>query len=427
MAARVGRHTPDSPWGIPGGKARRPFGEHRSDDLGDDLAGSSDDDPIAGTHVLLPHLVLVVQRRGGDRDSPDEHRLEAGEWRRRPCGTDGHLDVEQRGHLLLGGQLVRDGPARCPGRGPELALVGEIVDLDDDAVEFVVEFVAASGVLVDVGDDAGDTVGDDAGVVVDRQSQIGEPVEGGVVRTERWAALDLAQLIGPERQVAAGSDGGVLLAERSCGGVAGVDVAALARRVGTAVELGEIREAQEDLAADLEHWWRIGDERRDGGDGGDVGGDVLAGAAVTAGGRPHETPVLVADRHGESVELQLAQPGADLGVLAQATLEAIGPLGDLVDAEGVVERHHRHCVHHGRKRDRGRPADGRRGRVGRDQVGVGRLEVAQLAHEGVPLGVGDLGGVALVIGLVVAADDRTQCLDALGRVDAHRPHDIGPL
>ena len=43
--------------------------------------------------------------------------------------------------------------------------------------------------------------------------------------------------------------------------------------------------------------------------------DVLAGTAVAAGGGPHQHPVVVADRYGEPVELELDCVGLDLGVL----------------------------------------------------------------------------------------------------------------
>ena len=75
------------------------------------------------------------------------------------------------------------------------------------------------------------------------------------------------------------------------------------------VELLEVLHREVDLAADL-------DERRDTvalqpvrdlGDGPDVGRDVLAGAAVAAGGGAGQPAVLVGEVDGEAVDLELAQ------------------------------------------------------------------------------------------------------------------------
>ena len=111
------------------GRSFGPGGEHRADDLGDDVAGPADDDRVARADVLGPDLVLVVERGPLDVGAADEDRLEHRE-RRGPAGAaDRHLDVEQRGGALLGRELVGDGPAGRPGGGAELGPSAEVVDL----------------------------------------------------------------------------------------------------------------------------------------------------------------------------------------------------------------------------------------------------------------------------------------------------------
>ena len=58
-----------------------------------------------------------------------------------------------------------------------------------------------------------------------------------------------------------------------------------------------------------------------------------------------------------------------------------------------------------------RPADLLGRRVGRDELGELVLEGSQLAHQGVVVGVGDLGIVELVVALVVVPDLRAEGVD----------------
>jgi hypothetical protein len=79
----------------------------------------------------------------------------------------------------------------------------------------------------------------------------------------------------------------------------------------------------------------------------DVGGDVLAGAAVAAGGRTGETAVLIGEVDREAVDLELAQQV----VVGRAHLlgDALGPGGEFHVAEGVVQGEHAGAVLDGRE------------------------------------------------------------------------------
>ncbi len=115
---------------------RPALGQH-TNDFGDHVAGAAHDDGIADVHVLATHLVLVVQRGVDDGDAADEHRLQPRHRRDRAGAADLHVDADDFGRHLLGGELVREREARCARDVAELALRGEVVDLVDDAVDVV--------------------------------------------------------------------------------------------------------------------------------------------------------------------------------------------------------------------------------------------------------------------------------------------------
>ena len=136
----------------------------------------------------------------------------------------------------------------------------------------------------------------------------------------------------------------------------------------------------------------------DHGDGGHVGGHVLAEPSVTAGGRPGETSVLVQQVDREPVHLQLAEvagPG-DL-LLAELTDGPLGPTVQLLAVEHVVQAEQPHRVLDRRERGGRRTAHLLGRRVGRPERRERVLDRVQLAHGGVELAVGDRGGVEHVI------------------------------
>ena len=181
----------------------------------------------------------------------DLDRLHEGE-RRDPAGApDVDLDVEQLGGGLLGRVLVGDGPARRPRCRAEPPLQRDIVDFDDETVDFVFDVMA---VLAPVGDAFGDRV--DAlhprGVLGDRQSPRLERAVR-VVQRLRAEALRAAEAVADHPQLAAGGDRGILLPQRSGGAVARVGERRLALGDQARVELFEVGHPEEHLAAHLQH------------------------------------------------------------------------------------------------------------------------------------------------------------------------------
>ena len=118
----------------------------------------------------------------------------------------------------------------------------------------------------------------------------------------------------------------------------------------------------------------------------DVGGDVLAGAAVAAGGGPDQPAVLVEQVDREPVDLELAEHRRRPSTPSRASRAL--PARELLVGEGVVEAHHRLEVVHGGELGGDRAADLLRRRVGGAQLGELLLELLQPAHPVVEVGVG---------------------------------------
>ena len=93
--------------------------------------------------------VLVVQGRLAHDAARDARRLHDGERRRAAGASDRDDDVEQLRVDLLGRVLVGDRPARCAAGRAELVVQRELVDLDDDAVDLVLDVVAVLAVVPD--------------------------------------------------------------------------------------------------------------------------------------------------------------------------------------------------------------------------------------------------------------------------------------
>ena len=392
--------------------------EHGADDLGDHVARLAHGDGVPRPDVLGRHLVLVVEGRQADGRAPDEDGLEQGERRRLPGPPDGHHDVLEQGGAFLGRELEGDGPAGRLGRRAQLVAQGQVVHLHHDAVDLVVEVVAvlqpAHAVLVDLLQP-----GQALDLRVDGQAEGPDVVQGLVMGGEGRPAPDLAELVGPQRQVASGRDRRVLLAQRARRGVAGVHVAGQALALLFLVERVPRRDGHVDLAPDLQHVGGVARELLgDLGQGGHVGGDVLAHPTVAPGGGLDVAALLVADGHRQAVDLQLADVvHRRIRGLAQPTLEAGAPGHELLQLEGIVQRHHPNGV-----LDRGegggrRAADILRRRVGRGQVRELGLQGLQLTNEGVEVGVADQRVVERVVALVVEPNLLSQLLGPLGGGD----------
>src|SRR5690606_10269601 len=139
----------------------------------------------------------------------------------------GDLDVAQARHGLLSGELVGRRPARLATDDAELTLERELVHLHHDAVDVVVERVAAlrPGLaerrdLIDGVEATGDRVRGEA--------ELAQPRHRLGVGGRGARALDPAELVDEEVEAARGRDARIELAERAGGRVARIHVELLA-------------------------------------------------------------------------------------------------------------------------------------------------------------------------------------------------------
>ena len=288
---------------------------------------------------------------------------------------------------------------------PSASLTGELVHLHHHAVDLVGQALAElEGLGAEVVNLFGRQAQLDVGIHV--KARRAQPLEQ-LPLTCRLQRRVVRQSVHERRQVAHGGDAGVFLTQRPCGRVARVGergASGLARRLVERVEaaLGHV-----DLAAQLDRPLAHGFERlgaqpqRHVPHRSNVGGHVLAGGAVAARRRTRQRSVLIRERDGRSVDLQLA---AHRGHGAAGLHDALDPRVELAEIHRVVERVHPTGVAHGANCSPTYPphALSRARRI--DELRVRRLELAKLAHEGVERGVGYLGGVEGVVQVGVALD-----------------------
>ena len=311
-------------------------------------------------------------------------------------------------------ELPGDRPARLAADDAQLAPERPLVDLDDDAVDLVVELVAALLPPAAALDHRLD-VGVVAGVRVDLEAALAQPLDLLAVRGEVEAAGG-ADAVRPDRERPFGGERRVELADRAGGGVARVGKGRLARLGAAFVQRLEVGDRQVDLAAHFDQRRGILDAQRDRADRAQVLGDVLADPAVAAGCAADEHAVLVGERDRQAVDLRLARV-AELGGADVEPLEVVADAGlpgaQLLLVAGVGEGEHRLGVLDLLEAVEGRRADALGGGVGGAQLGVVGLDRAQLVEQRVVFVVVDRRVVEDVVAAVVFRQLAPQLCGAL--------------
>ena len=275
--------------------------------LWNNVARALDHHAVARAHAQPFDLVAIVQRDIGHRHTADEDRGEPPDRGQLARPPDLYVDALERGLRLFGGEFMRQRPARRLGDETEPLLVVEPVDLVDHAIDFIGQVGARGG--------DGLVMREDRCGIVEPREQRRDGDAPALDHTDHFF-LRFARHIGgrapamrPELERALRGDLGVLLPQRSRGGIARVSeladlgrvefLALFLRRSARVihqplVERLEIGAPHIDLAADLEHLGRIaGQLLRNVGDMRDIGRHILAHLPVAARRRAHQLALLI--------------------------------------------------------------------------------------------------------------------------------------
>ena len=112
-----------------------------ADDVRDDLASLLDDDRIAHSNSESIDLVAVVKAGTRDGGSSNFHRFQIGDGSQRARLSNLYDDVEDFRYSFVAFPLVGDDPTRCFAGVAEFCLLFEVVDFDDQTVDFKVQLV----------------------------------------------------------------------------------------------------------------------------------------------------------------------------------------------------------------------------------------------------------------------------------------------
>ena len=218
---------------LPVNAVGRALVKHRTHDLGDHVARLVHDDGIALAHVFATDLVDVVQRGARDSGAGNRHRVELGDRREHTGAT--HLDANlaQYGLLFLRRELKGNGPTRCASGKAQVELLLEAVDLYDHAVDVVIEVAA---MLERLGTEFVNLGGRSAAchVGVDAKAGATQPVQKLALAVD-VQRISIGDGVDKGGQVATRRDLGILLAQRSGGGVARVGEGVTALGIGLVV------------------------------------------------------------------------------------------------------------------------------------------------------------------------------------------------
>ena len=373
--------------------------------LRDHVARTLDRHGVAEAHAEALDLVGVVQRRVLHDHSADSDRLELGHRRERAGAPNLDIDVFDHGRCLLGGEFVRDRPARIARHEAEPLLPVEAVNLVDDTVDVVIERPALRFDLVMEHEHGVDRVAD-LHQGIDLEPAGGKPLDHAGLGLSRHRA-HFAPTVGEEPERPRSGDCRIELPQRARGGVARIGEDLLPSRPLPLVQREESGFGHVHLAAHLADLGRVLAAQLFGnvGERSHIRGDVLAFRAVAAGRAAHQTAVLVAQRAGEAVDLRLGREHRPL--VRGQTQKSPHPLHELSHlgiSKGIAERKHRYGVTDFGKFLRRLGADAARGRIRPYQRGKPPLDLLVAPTQRVIGGVRYRRRVFLVVAPVVRAD-----------------------
>src|SRR5579883_3185184 len=278
--------------------------DHRFDDLGNHLAGALDQHPVADAQVFALDIALVVQGGPLDGYAANVDRFEQGPGIDRAGAPDIDANVEQTCCDLRGGILKSNRPAWIAGDGAQFLLLHDIINLDDHAIDLVGQVEAIAFPLLAVLHDLIQIVGE-LDIGIDREAPFADQFQA-LPLAMHLHALDIADLIAKEVQLAAGGDARILLAQRASGGVARIgEKPAVADLL---VQLLEAFDRHIDLAAYLH---ALGNALAaqllgNAADRAHVRRPVLANHAIPTRGPDDQAAFLIGQSHRQAIDFKLA-------------------------------------------------------------------------------------------------------------------------
>ena len=352
---------------------------------------------VAGAHVLAGHVLAVVQRRPRDRHAAELDRLQDGHGRQQPRAADLHDDVRHRRLLGARGELVGEGPAGMPRRGPQAVPGGQVVQLDDDAVDLEAERFAPGGHPIVVGEDLVDRP---ARVVLAARAQPPRPqrVQQFGAAREAGTARHVQHIVEEHFEPAIGRHAGIELSDGAGGRVARVGEGRLTPLREPPVQRLEVPDADERLAAHREPARHarsiVAQPQGNGPDRLHVLGDALAPLSVAARRRPDEQALLVHELERQPVELRLQLPD---GIAPEGIAHPGVEPPDVLGIDDGIEAQQRREVPHGRESGERRAGHPLRRRVGGHQPRMRPFQPLQLAEQPVVGRIGDLRPIQDVV------------------------------
>ena len=273
-------------------------------------------------------------------------------------------------------------------------MVVQPVDFDYDAVDFVVQQMAAAhDVLVEIRD-LRRRCGD-AAFRADCQS-----LSVGLAQAGQVSLLEGRRVVQQETEV---GDFGAGLQAAQCagGGVPGVGVQRQSLLFPGFLQFGKSRFGEMDFTP-VGALGRAGRSAGVGqaGDGPGRFGDVLADGAVAAGGGLLQDAVPVLQPQGDAVDFEFADQRRT--EVIQLTADALVPLVEIGFAEGVGQAEHGFRVGYGA--ESGASAGSLRRRVRRGRLRFRCLHPVEFGDQGIVVGIADYGGLEFVVAVVVMAD-----------------------
>ena len=298
---------------------------------------------------------------------------------------------------------MRDRPARRTCDEAQIALLLKAVHFVDDAIDLVRQ---ARALLTDTAVVVETTLSalHDAQQRRDLESEFAQLLERFAVSRRHLPSAGLTHAVEEHIERTRRREPRIELSQAARRRIAWIDEDLLARRERFLVHGLEARKRHEDFAADLEDFGSFASQsHRDGLDRLHVVSDIFAARTVAAGGGLDEHTVLVAKTHGQTVELGLCRV-LDTFHIVETLTHAPVEIDQILLGKCIVEREHRCRMHDFPQLTDRCDADALSGRIGSDELRMRSLDVLQLAHQPVVLGVRHRWIVEYVVAVVVTLD-----------------------